>query len=179
MTILYGVLSIYTVLTNLEKESSQQALTLIHKGSMFASLLFVLLLAKLKLKLADYAVFFILAVRSLETYLVFHMIDTSALGFELIDKKELMGAISFIAIPAQILTICNLRFNFIITTPLTILSIMLVEQRAYTTNGDNMSCFKTPAKFVGLMNSRSYLLIFLLIVIGYMYRKTTLERFIE
>ena len=108
------------------------------------SMLLVLLSIRLKLKLADFAIFFILAVRCTETFLVFHLIDNSAPGFALVDKKELADAISFVAAPAQILAICNLKFNYLVTTPLTAFSIILVNQRAYTTNNDNMSCFANP-----------------------------------
>ena len=179
MTALQCLTSMYTVLTNIEKEFYEQAPVLMQLGSLSASLLLGLLFIKLKLKLVDYGVFFIMVVLCMFTLLAFYLIDTAAPGFTLVDKKDYISAITFVAIPLQLLAICNLKFNYLITTPLTILSILLVEKRAYTTDGDNMSCFKNPEKFAARMSARSILLIFLFIAVGYMYRKSTLERFIE
>ena len=67
--------SIFTALSNYEKEFNEQALLLMHFGSLMGAILLALLLIKLKLKFADYAMFFILVVRCMETYLVFYLID--------------------------------------------------------------------------------------------------------
>ena len=150
-----------------------------HFGSMLGCMLLVLLFIKLKLKLADFAMFFILAVRCTETFLVFHLIDSSAPGFALVDRKELADAISFVAAPAQILAICNLKFNYLVTTPLTAVSIILVNQRAYTTKNDNMSCFANPENVLSSAIFRWMLQIMTMIAVSYMYRKSTLGRFIE
>ena len=98
-----------------------------HFGSLSGSMLIALLFIKLKPKLADYVMFFILAVRCMETFLVFHLIDAKAPGFTLIDKKELADAILFIAAPCQILAISNFRFNYLVTNPLTTLGIFFVN----------------------------------------------------
>ena len=103
---------------------------MMHFGSLLGSFALATLAIKLKLRLADYAMFLILAVRSMETFLVFHLIDTSAPGFTLIDKKELADAITFLAAPCQILATSNFRFNYLVTNPLTALCIFLVNQRA-------------------------------------------------
>ena len=135
------------------------------------------LLVRLKLSLVDYALFFFLAVRVLETFLVIHLIDVSTSGFELIERKDLFDVLFFIAMPAQIIGICNLRFNYLITLPLTILSLTLINKYAYTTDNDNLSCFKNPEA-----KSESSVWNFILLVMVafcYMYRRSTLENFIE
>ena len=150
-----------------------------HFGSLLGSMLIALLAMKLKLKLADYVMFFILAVRCMETFLVFHLIDAKAPGFTLIDKKELADAVTFLAAPCQILATSNFRFNYLVTNPLTALCILLVNQRAYTTDNDNMSCFSKPESIASSQTFRWALQILVMITFSYMYRKTTLERFIE
>ena len=103
LTILTAVqfgFSIFAALSNHEKEFNEQALLLLHFGSLLGSMLLALLLIKLKLKFADYAMFFILAVRCMETFLVFYLIDASAPGFTLVDKKELADAVFYVALPA-------------------------------------------------------------------------------
>ena len=112
-----------------------------HYGSLTVSLMLSVLFIRLKLSLADYALFFLMAVFMLETFLVMYLIDVSAPGFEFIDKKDLSNAIPFIAMPAQIIGICNLRFNYLVTLPLTIICLILVNRYAYTTDNDNLSCF--------------------------------------
>ena len=124
--LLFGF-SVITALSNSQKEFNEQVLLMMHFGSLLGSFALATLAIKLKLRLADYAMFLILAVRSMETFLVFHLIDTSAPGFTLIDKKELADAISFIAAPCQILAISNFRFNYLVTNPLTTLGIFLVN----------------------------------------------------
>ena len=54
--------SIFTALSNYEKEFNEQALLLMHMGILLVSMLLALLLIKLKLKLADYAMFLVLTV---------------------------------------------------------------------------------------------------------------------
>ena len=139
-------------LLNIEKSFSEQALNIMHYASLSVSLLLSVLFIRLKLRLADYALFFIMAVRCIEVFLIMHLIDVSAPGFQLIDKKDLSDAIPFIAMPAQILVICNLRFNYLVTLPLTILCQILVNRYAYTTENDNMACFTDPESKLSSMS---------------------------
>ena len=150
-----------------------------HWGSALDSMLLALLLIKLWLKIADYAMLFLLAVRCIETYLVFYLIDASAEGFTLVDKKELVDAVFFIAAPTQIGTICNLKFNYLVTLPLTISSLVLFSGYAYTTDNDNMSCFLQPEGKASLVSFLMTNFILAMVTISYMYRKSTLERFTE
>ena len=143
------------------------------------SMLLALLLIKLKLKFADYAMFFILAVRCMETFLVFYLIDGSAPGFTLVDKKELADAVFFVALPAQIMTISNLKFNYLVTLPLVISCLVVVNGYAYTIDSDNMSCFLHPEGKASTMSFRQTGSIFIMAAISYMYRKSTLERLSE
>ena len=128
-------------LFNIREGFSNQALYIINYGTLAASLILTVLLIRLKLSLVNYALFLLLAVRCIGVFLVMHLIDASAPGFELIDKKDLSTAIPFIAMPAQIIGICSLRFNYLVTLPLTIICLILVNRYAYTTDNDNLSCF--------------------------------------
>ena len=150
-----------------------------HWGSLFLSMLFALLLTKIKRKLADYVFLFILVVRCMEIFLIFYLIDAKAPGLTLVDKKELADAVFFVALPGAIMTICNLKFNYLVTLPLTISCLFLVNGYAYTTEKDNMSCFLQPEGKANTMSFRQSCLICVMAVISYMYRKSTLERFTE
>ena len=58
------------------------------------------LLIKLRLSLVNYALFIIVGVRCIGVFLIMHLIDVSAPGFELIEKKDLKFAIPFVTLPA-------------------------------------------------------------------------------
>ena len=96
-----------------------------HSGSISVSLIIVCLLIKLKLSLVDYALVCFIGVRCMETFLVLHLIETNAPGFDLIDKKELSDSIPFIAGPGMILAICNYKFDLLFTTPMTFVCTIL------------------------------------------------------
>ena len=142
-------------------------------------MLIATLLVKLKRKLADYGLLFIMVIRCMETSLVLYLINASAPGFTLVDKKELADGLFFVALPAQILSICNLKFNYLVTLPLTILCLVVVNGYAYTTDNDNMSCFLQPEGKANAMSFRQTCSIIVMATISYMYRNSTLERFTE
>ena len=117
-------------LVYIQKDFSEQAFFIVQYGELSASIVITMLLIRLKLSLVDYALFFLLAMRCIRIFIVMHLIDVSAEGFESIDKKDLSDAIPFIAVPGQILAICNLKFNYLVTLPLTIFSLILVNRSA-------------------------------------------------
>ena len=80
-------------LFNIPKGFNEQALEIVHYGSVSVSLLLTVLMVRLKLSLVNYALFFLLAVRCAGVFVIMHLIDTSTPGFELIDKKVLPDAI--------------------------------------------------------------------------------------
>ena len=84
---------------NTQTPFNEQALFLMHIGSLIASLSLHCLLMKINVAFAEYTILFIVGVRCIETFLVMHLIDQKTPGFELIDRKELVDAIPFIATP--------------------------------------------------------------------------------
>ena len=46
-----------------------------------------------------------------------------------------------------------MKFNYLVTLPLTILCLVFVNKYAYTTDNDNLSCFKHPE---GMANEISF-----------------------
>ena len=166
-------------LFNIRKGFSEQALYITNYASLSVSLMLTVLLIRLKLSLVDYALFIILAVRCVTVFLIMHLIDVSAPGFELIEKKDLNLAIPFVAMPAQILGICNLRLNYLVILPLTNLSVILVNRYAFTTDSDNLSCYSNPEGKAGALSSSWIVLILMMVIVCYMYRRSTLENFIE
>ena len=128
-------------LSKIQKEFNEQALFLMNDGSLTVSLLLAVLLVKLKLSLVDYVHFSILAVRVSVIFLVMHLIDVSASGFELIKHKDLKGTFNFLASTTQIIGICNLRLNYLVTLPLTFVCLIMVQSYATATNNDdNLAC---------------------------------------
>ena len=111
---------------NWGKSFSEQAIFICHIGSVCASLTIFLLLVKLRLSLIDYSMFYMMAVRITETFLILYFIEEGVSGFELVDKKEIYDAISFIATPTFFLACCNLRFNVFTTVPMTLFSTVYV-----------------------------------------------------
>ena len=127
----------------------------------------------------DYAMLIIIGVRISVTILVVHFIEQSFSGFELIDKKEMSDVIPFMATPAMILAGCNFKFNMILTVPMAFASTVYVIQRTLSVQDDNVSCFKN-AEFYADSTSEKQVLQLLTMLVGlYLYRKATLERFIE
>ena len=128
-------------LSKIQKEFNEQALFLMNDGSLTVSLLLAVLLVKLKLSLVDFVHFSILAVRVSVIFLVMHLIDVSASGFELNKHKDLKGTFNFLASTTQIIGICNLRLNYLVTLPLTFVCLIMVQSYATATNNDdNLAC---------------------------------------
>jgi len=110
---------------NYDTSFNEQALFIMHSGSVSVNLIVVCILIKIKLRLVDFALVCIIGVRCIETFLVLHLIEINAPGFDLIDKKELSDSIPFIASPGMILAICNYKFDLLFTTPMTFLCTIL------------------------------------------------------
>ena len=155
------------------------ALVIFHDGSFFVSLTIILIVSKFKKALINYILVLLLTVRCIETFALLHLVQNKADGFELIDLKELPDAIPSMAGPAFVLACCNWKLNVLFTAPMTALCILLVNRQALSDENDNLSCFREPQDYGQKisMNSFSYLLYMLFV--GYLLRRTTLERFCE
>ena len=108
-----------------------------------------------------------------------YLIDNSALGFTLVDKKELADAVFFIALPTQIISISNLKMSFLVNLPMVVACLVIFNAYAFTIDNDNMSCYLQPEGKASMTSFRQTLLILVMAAISYMYRKSTLERFTE
>ena len=62
-------------LYNIQKGFSEQALEVVHYGSVSVSLILVVLLIRLKLSLVNYALFFLLAMQCIGVFIIMHLID--------------------------------------------------------------------------------------------------------
>ena len=71
--------------------------------------------------LTGYTVMFLVGVRGAITFLILHLIEIGAHGFEQIDQKEMDDSIPFVAIPALLASCCNWRVNLVLGAPMTIL----------------------------------------------------------
>ena len=56
---------------------------------------------------------------------------------------------------------------------------MLATQATLTTDNENLSCFVNQESYASTMSGRWSLQLLTMFGVGYMYRKSTLERFIE
>ena len=143
------------------------------------SLTIICLVGKFKKAILDYALVLLLTVRVIEKFILLHLVQNKVAGFELIDLKELSNSIPNIAVPAFALACCNFKFDVLFTAPMTLLSIFMLNERALTTENGNLSCFLEPQAYsIRKSIDWSTYLVFQLII-AYMLRKTTLERFCE
>ena len=56
---------------------------------------------------------------------------------------------------------------------------VLIIKRALTIDGDNLSCFVNPKDYVSMVGQSWLLQLLWMIAMTYMYRRSTLERFVE
>ena len=148
---------IYLVLglgLNFGKSFSEQATFVVFYSSLTVSLTITIIFTKIWLKLMNYAMFILVIVRISVTLLNLHFIEQSVDGFELVDKKEMSDVIPFFATPAMILSICNFKFNMILTVPIVFVSTLHVIQRTLSTEFDNLSCYKNPDFYANSMSER-------------------------
>ena len=158
---------------------SKNALVISHFGSFCVSFTIICAISKFKKSLIDYTLVWILTLRCIETFILLHLVQNKAAGFELIDLKELSDAIPMIAIPTFVLTCCNFKFDILFTAPMTLLCIFLVNRQALSEENDNLSCFLEPQDYARKSSMSSFFILLYMLFVGYLLRKTTLERFCE
>ena len=125
--IVHWIYLVFGLGLNYGKEFEDQALFIFHIGSLSASLTVLILLAKIRLSILNYAGVFIIVVRVIETFGILHKIEQGAPGFGSVDKKELSDSIQFVASPALIFAICKFKFNVIVAVPLVVVSIIIAN----------------------------------------------------
>ena len=148
-------------------------------GGLCGSLTLSVLVMKWNRGFGAYYLVFLMAFRSMTTFVTLYLIQTKAPGFAQIDRKEFAASIAWIALPAFISACSNLKFHTLVTFPMTCTAIWFSNQQALTTADDNLSCYSRPDNIA--LNETVRWCINLLAVLGasYFIRKITLERFSE
>ena len=137
------------------------------------------LVAKFKRAIVDYTLVLLLTVRCITAFVLLRLLQDRATGFEQIDLKEQTHAIPSFAVPAYILACCNFKFNVLFTFPMTIVCIFLVDRQAMTPENDNLSCYVDPETQATKTSSIWFSYLAYQLIIAYMMRRVTLERFCE
>ena len=97
---------------------------------------------KLRLKTAAFSFLFLCGVRIIVTFLILHLVNSEAEGYDQIDKKELDTSIAFVFIPNLVLACGNWKFDLLFSIPLTIVCQFYVTSQAYQNDAEgNLGCF--------------------------------------
>ena len=121
-------ITIISTITNYDESFDSQVAALMLTLSSPCSLLVICLAMKYKLALADYSVIFLLAVRCSYTLLIVNFQERIS-GFEEVDVMEMS---EYLILSAQCLyatLICNYKLDVLVTAPMILASIVLINQR--------------------------------------------------
>ena len=179
ITILASISFVIKGIQDREKPFNQKALYTIQTGSQTLTLLILWLGMKVNLAFTDYITFTLIGVRIISTFALLHLIKSGTPGFELIDRKEINDSIPFVSITALLVSTCGWRLNLLISAPMAIVSSVIAVNDSLSTSDDNMACYETPEPIAGRMSGRWVILMVAITYAGYMFRKTSLQRFIE
>ena len=140
--------------TSYNKSFREQASYITSLGSSVLALTFLWLAIKVNLAFTHYITLVMLSVRIIRTFVVLHLIESGAEGFDLIDKKEMDSSIPMIAVPALLASFCGWRVNLLISTPLSILTTYVATYKSYSVIDDenNMSCYLVPDSYAYKMS---------------------------
>ena len=153
-SILVLIVNIARVIRDYEKSFSDQALYIVQTGSFVATLLLLWIATKVNLAFTDYCTLALISVRATTTFVLLHLIESGAEGFQLIDRKELNDSIPFVSISALLISICGWRVNLLISAPLAIFSSMRAVDESLSTSDDNMACYERPELIASRMGQR-------------------------
>ena len=170
--------TIISLIKNYDESFDDQVASLMLTLPTSCCLLILSLAIKCKLALADYSVISLLAVRCSYTLLIVHFQQRIS-GFEELDIKELS---EYLILAAQCLyatLICNLKLDLLVTAPMILASIVLVNQRESTVRDDEESCIDQKSTSPGQIMIRQSFQLVLMLVIGYVYQRRTLQRLLE
>ena len=128
------------MLLNLE-DISEQALPIMQFGTMSVYATIIWLVSKVRLWVVDVYTLSILLFRCIITYLLFKFALEKQPGFEHIDIKQLQDSVVLAVLPFIICASVNWQIELFLTTPVLAISQIMTTMRAYSTDGDNMSCY--------------------------------------
>ncbi len=107
---------------------------------------------KVNLAFSDYTTLILISIRIAVTFVVLHLIDTGADGFDLIDKKEMDSPIPLMAVPAMLASFVGWRVNLLVATPLTIVASIVATSKSYSVSDENMSCYVVQDSYASKMS---------------------------
>lgn len=74
---------------------------------------------------------------------------------------------------------CNWKFDLLVSAPCSIILSVMTIQRSYANKEDNVSCFQHPDEVASTMSQISTSQLIVVGILVYIYRKNTIERFID
>ena len=122
----------------------QQILTLMWDGVTTLIVTLIYFLSKFRLWLVDFCVLSVVLSRSLSTIFLFKFTYEARSGFENLDIKQLQDSLVFAFFPIFLATSTNWKMDFLLTSPIFLIVSTMTTMNAFSTEGDNMSCFAEP-----------------------------------
>ena len=102
----------------------------------------LLLSSKVHLGFVDYITLVMVVTRGITCIFMFKSINAGAAGFEDVDLKQMSDTITFIGLPGLILFSINWKVELFVTSPVIIVSSYMTIYAAFSTEGENMACYK-------------------------------------
>ncbi len=177
--IFHGIFTILILVLNMKKPWNEQVFFVMQTGTVQLTLSIAMILSKISLATIDFAVMLIVGTRCAMTFIIFYFVLNGTEGFELIDPKYMSDSIPIIATSCFACAVSNFKRDLLLTAPITIILSIIATNKAYSVDNDNMNCFVEPEKQAMRMSQRWSIQIIAMVVIAYVYRKMTLQRFIE
>ena len=113
------------------------------------------------------------------SFLLVHFIESKQYGFGDYDRKNLSDLKKLIPAIILAITLCNVKFDLLVTVPMILICSLFFDQFAFTTDDGNMSCYSEPELFAQEQNAVLCLLVVLMISTGFFYKKNSLLSFVE
>ena len=126
----------------------------------------------------DYSNIMFLTSRAIVAFAVFGAIQNKNAGFEETDLKPMHDSIQFIVFPGLIICTVNMKIDLLVTFPASIICIFYSYKSAFTTEGDNMDCYKQAEQTARNLISRTIIMMMIFMFALHDLRKTQIKHFI-
>ena len=173
------IAALVSIIHTFERPFNEKSLGYVLYGSLLASILILCIAIKINLAAINYGFISIVGVRVVVTFVLFHLLEIEASGFESIDPKQLSDSIPIISILALLLTICNWSAGLLIYIPLITITTYLAVNRSYSMDSENMEFCSSGLNEKDRISQRWILTFIFLLACIYSIRKITLQRFLD
>ena len=148
-------------------------------GSSLAQIYIALIVSKIYLRSIDFFVLTQIGVRCIITFLMFKFIAEKKPHFELLDRKQLVDSMSFVALPSLLGGSANWKIDLLSSIPLTIAATSMNVKSAFAMTEDNMTCYADPESVAGVFLGRQLLNIYIVVHVMFSNRRSALNKFVQ